>query len=56
MAFDTKRVSLVTVLIKPDGAGSLLTLNHREILQRKSPRRPPQGLEQMLDKLVQYLS
>ena len=42
-----ERVSLVTVLIKPDGAGSLANPQSREILQRKGSRRPPQGLERL---------
>jgi len=51
-----ERVSLVTVLIKPDGAGSLLTLNHEKFFDEKARDDPRRGWSGCLDKLVQYLS
>jgi len=51
-----ERVSLVTVLIKPDGAGSLLTLNHEKFFNEKARDDHREGWSECLDKLVQYLS
>jgi len=51
-----ERVSLVTVLIKPDGAGSLLTLNHEKFFDEKARDDHRKGWSGCLDKLVQYLS
>ena len=51
-----ERVSLVTVLIKPDGAGSLLTLNHEKFFDEKARDDHREGWSGCLDKLVQYLS
>ena len=42
-----ERESLVTVLIKPDGTGSLLTLVPRTVLRRARARPPPPGLDRL---------
>ena len=51
-----ERESLVTVLIKPDGTGSLLTLNHEKFFNEKARDDHRKGWTGCLDKLVQYLS
>ena len=51
-----ERVSLVTVLIKPDGAGSLLTLNHEKFFDEKACDDHRKGWTGCLDKLVVYFS
>ena len=40
-----ERESLVTVLLKPDGDGTLLTLTHEQFADEDSPRPPPARLE-----------
>ena len=47
-----ERVSLVTVLIKPDGAGSLLTLIHEKFFDEKARDDHRKGWTGCLDKLV----
>jgi uncharacterized protein YndB with AHSA1/START domain len=51
-----ERESLVTILIKPDGAGSLLTLQHEKFFDEKARDDHRRGWSGCLDKLVQYLS
>jgi len=48
--------SLVTVLIKPDGAGSLLTLNHEQFVDEPTRDRHEGGWTGCLDRLEHYLS
>lgn len=48
--------SLVTVLIKPDGAGSLLTLIHEQIADETARDGFNQGWTSVLDNLEHYLS
>lgn len=48
--------SLVTVLIKPDGAGSLLTLIHEQIADETARDGFSQGWSSVLDNLERYLS
>jgi uncharacterized protein YndB with AHSA1/START domain len=42
-----ERESLVTLLIKPEGTGSLLTLVPRTVLRRARARPPPPGLDRL---------
>jgi uncharacterized protein YndB with AHSA1/START domain len=51
-----ERESLVTVLIKPDGAGSLLTLIHEQFFDEAACDRHRQGWTGCLDKLERYLT
>jgi len=51
-----KRESLVTVLIKPEASGSLLTLQHEKFFDEKARDDHRNGWSGCLDKLVQYLS
>jgi uncharacterized protein YndB with AHSA1/START domain len=51
-----ERESLVTVLIKPDGAGSLLTLIHEQFFDETARDRHRQGWSGCLDKLERYLA
>ncbi len=48
--------SLVTVLIKPDGSGSLLTLIHEQLADEATRDRFNQGWTGVLDSLEHYLS
>jgi uncharacterized protein YndB with AHSA1/START domain len=48
--------SLVTVLIEPDGAGSLLTLIHEQFVDEETRDRHNQGWNGVLDNLEHYLS
>jgi uncharacterized protein YndB with AHSA1/START domain len=48
--------SLVTVLIKPDGSGSLLTLIHEQIADEAARDGFNQGWTSVLDSLEHYLS
>jgi uncharacterized protein YndB with AHSA1/START domain len=48
--------SIVTVLIKPDGAGSLLTLIHEQIADETARDGFNQGWTSVLDNLEHYLS
>lgn len=51
-----ERESLVTILIEPDGSGSLLTLNHEKFFDEPARDRHRQGWTGCLDKLERYLS
>jgi uncharacterized protein YndB with AHSA1/START domain len=48
--------SLVTVLIKPDGDGSILTLIHEQFVDEVSRERHQQGWTRCLDHLEAYLA
>lgn len=49
-----ERVSQVTVTIKPDGDGSLLTLHHEKFFDEEARDRHLYGWTGCLDKLVRY--
>ena len=51
-----ERESLVTVLIKPDGDGSLLTLTHEQFFDEAARDRHRHGCTGSLDKLERYLA
>jgi uncharacterized protein YndB with AHSA1/START domain len=51
-----ERLSLVTVLIKPDRGGSLLTLTHEQFFDEAARDRHAEGWTGCLDKLARYLS
>jgi uncharacterized protein YndB with AHSA1/START domain len=51
-----ERQSLVTVSIKPDGAGSLLTLEHERFFDEKARDDHRRGWTGCLDKLVAYFA
>ena len=51
-----ERESLVTVLIKPDGEGSLLTLIHEQFFDEAARDHHAQGWVGCLDKLERYFS
>jgi uncharacterized protein YndB with AHSA1/START domain len=51
-----ERESQVTVLIKPDGAGSLLTLVHEKFYDEAARDRHHEGWSGCLDKLVGFLA
>ena len=51
-----ERESLVTVLIKPDGEGSLLTLTHEQFFDEDVRDRHQQGWAGALDKMEQLLA
>jgi len=51
-----ERESLVTVLIKPDGDGSLLTLIHEQFFDEAARDRHEHGWTGCLDKLQLYLA
>jgi uncharacterized protein YndB with AHSA1/START domain len=51
-----ERESLVTVLIKPDGAGSLLTLIHEQFFDEAARDRHCEGWSGCLDKLERYFA
>jgi uncharacterized protein YndB with AHSA1/START domain len=51
-----ERQSLVTVSIKPDGAGSLLTLEHERFFDQKARDDHRRGWTGCLDKLVAYFA
>lgn len=51
-----ERESLVTVSIKPDGAGSLLTLTHEQFFDEAARDRHEHGWLGCLNKLERYLS
>jgi uncharacterized protein YndB with AHSA1/START domain len=50
-----ERESQVTLLIKPDGAGSLLTLMHEKFFDEPARDRHREGWSGCLDKLANYL-
>ena len=51
-----ERESLVTVLIKPDGDGSLLTLIHEQFFDEPARDRHREGWTGCLDKLERFLA
>lgn len=51
-----ERESIVTVQIKPDGSGSLLTLIHEKFFDEAARDRHQEGWTGCLDKLARYLS
>jgi len=51
-----ERESFVTVLIKPDGAGSILTLIHEQFFDEPARDRHAVGWTGCLDKLERYLA
>lgn len=51
-----ERESLVTILVKPDGSGSLLTLIHEKFFDEAARDRHREGWTGCLDKLVLYLA
>ena len=51
-----ERESLVTVLIEPDGDGSLLTLTHEQFFDEAARDRHRHGWTGSLDKLERYLA
>ena len=51
-----ERDSLVTVLIEPDGDGSLLTLTHEQFFDEAARDRHSHGWTGSLDKLERYLA
>jgi uncharacterized protein YndB with AHSA1/START domain len=51
-----ERESVVTVLIRPDGGGSLMTLIHEEFFDEPARDRHQQGWTGCLDKLERYLA
>jgi uncharacterized protein YndB with AHSA1/START domain len=50
-----ERESLVTVSLKPDGAGTLLTLQHEQLFDQAAAERHKKGWNGTLDKLEQYI-
>lgn len=50
-----ERESIVTVLFKPDGAGTLLTLTHEQFFDEESRDRHEAGWNAVLDKLEKYI-
>ena len=51
-----ERESLVTILIKPEDAGSLLTLIHEQFFDEAARDRHRQGWTDCLDNLARYLA
>ena len=51
-----ERESLVTILIKPDGSGSLLTLIHEQFFDEPARDRHTEGWANCLDKLARFLA
>jgi uncharacterized protein YndB with AHSA1/START domain len=51
-----ERESLVTILIKPDGDGSLLTLIHEQFFDEAARDRHNEGWSSCLNRLERYLS
>ncbi|MGD9501137.1 MAG: SRPBCC domain-containing protein [Methyloceanibacter sp.] len=51
-----ERESLVTILIKPDGTGSILTLIHEQFFDEPARDRHAEGWTGCLDKLERYLA
>jgi uncharacterized protein YndB with AHSA1/START domain len=51
-----ERESLVTILIKPDGDGSLLTLTHEQFFDEDARDRHQQGWAGALDKMEKLLA
>ena len=51
-----ERESLVTILVKPEGSGSILTLIHEQFFDETARDRHEQGWTGCLDKLERYLT
>ncbi len=51
-----ERESLVTVLLKPDGGGTLLTLTHEQFFDEEARDRHQSGWNGALDKMEKYLA
>ncbi|MBI1777208.1 MAG: SRPBCC domain-containing protein [Proteobacteria bacterium] len=51
-----ERQSQVTILIKPDGAGSLLTLTHEQFFDEAARDRHRDGWTGILDKLERFIT
>jgi uncharacterized protein YndB with AHSA1/START domain len=51
-----ERQSLVTVLLKPDGDGTLLTLTHEQFFDEDARDRHQQGWSRALDKMEQIFA
>jgi uncharacterized protein YndB with AHSA1/START domain len=51
-----ERESVVTVLFKPDGDGTLLTLTHEQFFDEPARDRHQQGWTGALEKLAKYLA
>ncbi len=51
-----ERESLVTVLLKPDGDGTLLTVTHEQFFDEDARDRHQQGWNGAIDKMEKYLS
>ena len=51
-----ERESLVTILVKPEGNGSILTLIHEQFFDEPARDRHQQGWTGCLDKLERYLA
>jgi uncharacterized protein YndB with AHSA1/START domain len=51
-----ERESLVTVDIKPDGAGSMMTLTHEQFFDEDARDRHNQGWTAAMDKMEKYLA
>jgi uncharacterized protein YndB with AHSA1/START domain len=51
-----ERESLVTVDIKPDGDGSLMTLTHEQFFDEEARDRHNQGWTGAMDKMEKYLA
>lgn len=51
-----ERESLVTVTLKPDGAGTLLTLHHEQFVDQSARDSHERGWTELLDKLGRQMS
>jgi uncharacterized protein YndB with AHSA1/START domain len=51
-----ERESLVTVMLKPDGAGTLLTFNHAQFVDATARDNHERGWTELLAKLETYLA
>jgi len=51
-----ERESLVTVDIKPDGAGSIMTLTHEQFFDEEARDRHNRGWTSAMDKMEKYLA
>jgi uncharacterized protein YndB with AHSA1/START domain len=51
-----ERESLVTVLIKPDGGGSVLTLTHEQFFDEAARDRHNQGWTAIMGKLEEFVT
>jgi uncharacterized protein YndB with AHSA1/START domain len=51
-----ERESLVTVTLKPDGAGTMLTLHHEQFFDERARDSHQRGWTELLDKLERHVS